>query len=124
MKLSRRLHNDDYPNDSLPNCRWQYAAYGAYRARPPAASECAIRVAHVCVAGAAENQARPLPVVRRDHVSDHDDADVHVSIRRRTGRFDWRVRADADTRHSGHDGSDDKHVYSAWAEHRHFEGNL
>src|SRR5215207_5212970 len=69
------------------------AAPGAGGAFPAAASERAVRVAHVRVAGAAKDQARPRAVVRRHRVPDHVHADVHVPVRRRPGRLDRRVPA-------------------------------
>src|SRR5690625_3690215 len=91
---------------------------------PPPPGRAAVGVADLWLAGAAEDQARPRAALRRDHLPDHDDGDVHLHLRRCDRRQRGRVRAVADPRHLRADADHDHHVHRADAEPGHLQGCL
>ncbi|CAA9464354.1 MAG: Efflux ABC transporter, permease protein, partial [uncultured Rubrobacteraceae bacterium] len=86
--------------------------------------KCALRVAHVRVAGAAQDQTRPRTVVRRHRVPDHVHADVHLPVRRSHRRLDRRVPAISPARYPGPDRGVHHHVHRDGAEHRRYQRSL
>ena len=69
-------------------------------------------------------KARPRAAVRRHRVPDHVHADVHLPVRRRSGRLDRRVPAVPPAWHPGPDRGVHHHVHRDGAEHRHHQRSL